>query len=191
MLPTLSLQEIDNAARQGSEAYLTLIVQATLKANGGQFDANTMPSFSADQITLMAYNMLRSEMLEGGFIQLIHNGYGPFIFLNPFAKAIRLWGANLKDAAEGHSQAKSDILLQAATILHDFSKFIYDGRSLFEKYGEALTAEMDDDAFMALYEQYPDFDELDDLFIDNEDDITNAVNTYIDCNKTSFFILPA
>ena len=97
MLPTLSRHAIETAASKGSEALLTLIVKATLDANGGKLDADTMTSYSADQITLLAYDILRSEMLEGGFIQLIHNGYGPFIFLNPFAKAIRLWGGAIRE----------------------------------------------------------------------------------------------
>ena len=29
----------------------------------------------------------------GGFCQLIQNGYGGYIFDNPFAKVMRLWGA--------------------------------------------------------------------------------------------------
>lgn len=31
--------------------------------------------------------------MEGGFVQLIQNGYGPYIFDNPFAKAMRMFGA--------------------------------------------------------------------------------------------------
>lgn len=189
MLPTLSRHAIETAASKGSEALLTFIVKATLDANGGKLDADTMTSYSVDQITLLAYDILRSEMLEGGFIQLIHNGYGPFIFLNPFAKAIRLWGGAIREVAKGLSPDKAGTLQQAATTLHDFSKFIYDGRHLFEKYGEALTADMDDEAFMALYEQYPDFDEPDDLFIDCEESVTKAINTYIDCNKSTFYVL--
>ena len=46
---------------------------------------------SPDQITLYAFLTLRQEMSEGGLLQLLYNGYGPFIFENPFAKAMRLW----------------------------------------------------------------------------------------------------
>ena len=57
----------------------------------GELTAETMTRLSADEMTLLAYSILREELLEGGFVQLIQNGYGPFIFLNPFAKAMRLW----------------------------------------------------------------------------------------------------
>ena len=94
---------------------------------------------------------------------------GPFIFLNPFAKAMRLWG-------EG----------QDNEVLHDFSRLIYKGRKLFEQYGDALTQPCTDEEFMALYEQYPAFDDLDDTFIENEEDITAAIAHYIDDHLDRF-----
>ena len=94
--------------------------------------------------------------MDGGFVQLIHNGYGGFIFLNPFAKAMRLWGA------------------------HDFSKLVYKGRKLFEKYGEELTKECSDEEFMALFEQYPEFDVLDDEFVECEEEVTEIIARYVD-----------
>lgn len=149
--------EIIEAAQQGSAAFVELVAERTLAAIGGELTAETMPRLSADQITLLAYQTVRQEVLEGGFIQLIHNGYGPFIFLNPFAKAMRLWGAR------------------------DFCNLIYDGRRLYEHYGEALTQDCTDDEFMALYEQYPEFDELDDKFVDEmEPEVTDIVAHYVD-----------
>ena len=57
---------------------------------GGELTVQTIPLLRSDETTLLAYAILRQELLEGGFVQLIQNGYGPFIFLNPFAKALRL-----------------------------------------------------------------------------------------------------
>jgi hypothetical protein len=48
-------------------------------------------------------------------VQLIHNGYGTFIFKNPFAKALKqLWG------------------------MRDLSKLIYDAHTLYAKYHEQI-----------------------------------------------------
>jgi len=148
-----SLQE---AASQGTDAFLTLIHDRIKEAIGGEVNAETLPLLNGEQTTLLAYFILREEVMDGGFIQLIHNGYGPFIFLNPFAKAIRLWGA------------------------HDFSKLIYKGRKLFEEYGDELTADCTDEEFMALFEQYPDFDDLDDEFIEMEEEVTDIIAHYVD-----------
>ena len=100
--------------------------------------------------------------MDGGFVQLIHNGYGPFIFLNPFAKAMRLWG------------------------IKEMTNLIYDGRKLFEKYQEELTRECTDEEFMALFEQYPEFDELDDLFVEMEEEVTEKVARYVDEHIENF-----
>ena len=155
-------QDIVGAAAQGMQAFVQLFVERTLEAIGGELDAQNMQQLSADQITLLAYWTVRREVLEGGFIQLIHNGYGPFIFLNPFAKAMRLWG------------------------LREFSKFIYSARELYEKYAEPLTRDCTDEEFMALYEQFDEFDEFDDNFIEMEEGVTDAVAHYIDEHVNGF-----
>jgi len=172
MLPTLHESRLIAAAKQGNDAFITLIRESLLDAIGGQLDANSLASLNGEQITLLAYLMLRDEVMEGGFIQLIHNGLGPFIFLNPFAKAIRQWG-------EG----------QETNTLHAFSKLVYQGRKLFEQYGDELTKPVTDDEFMALYEQFPDFDELDDYFVENEEAITAAIAHYTDEHLDAFITI--
>ena len=156
MIVSISEKDIIDAAQKGSDAFVDLVAQKTLQAIGGQLTADTMPSLTADQITLLAYQILKQEVMEGGFIQLIHNGYGSFIFLNPFAKAMRLVGAK------------------------ELTDLIYEGRKLFEKYGDELTRDCTDEEFMALYEQYEEFDELDDAFIEMEPEVTDILAHYID-----------
>ncbi len=143
-------------ANEGCEPFIRLITDRIFGALGGELTAETMPNLSSEQITLLAYWIVRREVMEGGFIQLIHNGYGPFIFLNPFAKAMRLWGAR------------------------EFSKLVYEGRRLYEQYAESLTQECTDEEFMALYEQYDEFDVLDDEFIEMEEGVTKVVAHYVD-----------
>ena len=155
-------KEIVSAAAEGMQAFVELFAKRTMEAIGGELTADTMSQLSADQITLLAYQILHDEVMEGGFIQLIHNGYGPFIFLNPFAKAMRLWGAR------------------------EFSKLIYDGRKLYEQHAEDLTKDCTDEEFMALYEQYEELDELDDNFIEMEEEVTEVVAHYIDEHLSGF-----
>ncbi len=144
------------AAQEGMDAFVQLFGDAITDAIGGELTAQTMPQLNPDQITLLAYLTVRREVMDGGFIQLIYNGYGPFIFLNPFAKAMRLWGAT------------------------DFQKLIYKGRKLYEEHEKELTRECNDDEFMALFEQYSEFDDLDDDFIGMEEEVTETVARYID-----------
>ena len=157
--------QLKEAASRGTDAFLTLVHDRILETIGGEVNAETLPLLSGEQTTLLAYFILREEVMDGGFIQLIHNGYGPFIFLNPFAKAMRLWGA------------------------HDFSKLIYKGRKLFEQYSDVLQAECSDEEFMALFEQYPEFDELDDAFIEMEEEVTDIIAHYVDDNLEKFLTI--
>ncbi len=156
---------IIEAAEEGMDAFLELFNNSILEAIGGELNAESMQKLNGEQITLLAYMIVREEVMDGGFVQLIHNGYGPFIFLNPFAKAMRLWGA------------------------HDFQKLIYRGRKLFETYGDELTKDCSDDEFMALFEQYPEFDELDDEFIEMEEDVTELVARYVDEHLEQFAVV--
>lgn len=144
------------AAQKGFDAFLQIVVDAIRDQAGGELNAAAFDRLTPDQITLWGYIILRDELCDGGFIQLIHNGYGPFFFLNPFAKAMRLWG------------------------LKDFSKFIYKARQLYELHGEQLTRPCTDEEFMALYEQFPVFEDLDDEFIEKEEEITERIAAYLD-----------
>lgn len=148
--------EIIRAASEGMDAFIQVFYDAIMDAIGGELNETTMQELNGEQITLLAYIMLRNEVMDGGFVQLIHNGYGGFIFLNPFAKAMRLWGA------------------------HDFSKLVYKGRKLFEQHGAALTKDCSDEEFMALFEQFPEFDELDDEFVECEEEVTELIARYVD-----------
>lgn len=150
------------AAQEGMDAFIQVVVDAIKDYVGGEMTEEAFKVLSPDHITLWGYVILRDELSDGGFIQLIHNGYGPFFFNNPFAKAMRLWG------------------------LKDFSKFLYRARELYEEHREAIEKEMDDDAFMALYEQFPEFDDLDDEFIANEEETTALVAHYLDDHLLDF-----
>lgn len=153
---------LEAAAAQGAGAFLQLFIDTYNEALGQELNAANLNMLNASQVSLLAYSIFRTEVMCGGFIQLIHNGYGPFIFDNPFAKAMRLMGAK------------------------DFSKLVYKGKELYDKYKEQLTADCDDEQFMALYEAYPEFDELDDEFVDAEEEVTAQLAHYVDEHITVF-----
>ena len=149
-------EALRKAAGEGMDAFVGCFVTAIHDAIGGELTAETMAQLNADQITLLAWQTLHEEVMDGGFVQLIHNGYGPFIFKNPLAKALKLWG------------------------LRDLSKLIYDAHTLYNKYGAALEKDCTEDEFMALFEQYPEFDDFDDEFVEQEEQWTGAIAHYID-----------
>ena len=144
------------AAMQDMDAFLGVFINATKEAIGGELNAENMQQLSVAQITLLAYDILHEEVMDGGFVQLIYNGYGGFIFDNPFAKVLRDWG------------------------LRDLAKMLFAVRKLYKEYGEKIQRECSDDEFMAMFEQFPEFDDYDDEFVENEEDWTEAVARYVD-----------
>lgn len=149
-------EQLVEAAQKGVDDFLNVIVTAIKEAGNNILDSQAFNSLNGDQITLWGYFILRDELMDGGFIQLIYNGYGPFFFENPFAKAMRMWG------------------------LKDFSKLIYKAKSYYDLYKDELEKPCSDEDFMALFEKYPEFDTLDDRFVEEEEDITNHIAHYVD-----------
>lgn len=162
---TIKDDVLRKAAGEGMDAFVGAFVQAIKETIGGELTAETLDELNSDQITLLAWDVLHEEVMDGGFVQLIHNGYGPFIFKNPFAKAVKLWG------------------------MRELSKLVYDAHTLYVKYHEPLEKDCTDDEFMALFEQFPEFDDMDDEFVEKEEAWTEQIARYIDENIDRFAIV--
>ena len=155
--------DLQQAAMVGMDAFIGVLTKAIHDAIGGDLTAENMGELNSDQITLLSWEILHEELMDGGFVQLIHNGYGPFIFKNPFAKALnKLWG------------------------MRELSKMLYDAHTLWLKYREDIEKECSEEEFMALFERYPEFDDMDDKFVENEEEWTSDIAHYIDDNLEKF-----
>lgn len=148
--------DLRNAASAGMDEFLKVFTDAIMAGVGGELTADTMAELNSDQITLLAYDILHNEVMDGGFVQLIYNGYGSFLFRNPFAKAIKGWG------------------------IDELASLVKKAGKLYFKYKNEIERECTDDEFMAMFEQYPEFDDLDDLFVENEETWTGMVACYVD-----------
>ncbi|KAA6317108.1 hypothetical protein EZS27_032686 [termite gut metagenome] len=89
-----------------------------------------------------------------GGCQLVQNGYGGYIFNNPFAKAMRLFGFTT------------------------FAKLLNNAKQIYLAYRENLEKEQTDKEFMAMYEQYEAFDALEEEFFAMEQDLTTQIVAY-------------
>lgn len=155
--------DLQQAALEGMDAFIGVFLKAIHEAIGGELKAENMGELNSDQITLLSWEILHEELMDGGFVQLIHNGYGPFIFKNPFAKALnKLWG------------------------MRSLSKLIYEGHTLWLKYREEIEKDCTEEEFMALFERFPEFDDLDDQFVENEEEWMDDIAHYIDDNLDKF-----
>ena len=154
--PVIDEHILIEAASHGADEFLDVVLKSLRDMIGGELTAEWLQKLNADQITLLAYQTLRDEVMDGGFVQLIHNGYGAFFFQNPFAKAMKLWG------------------------LRDLSKLVYSVKDLYWKSHETIEKDCTDEEFMALFEQFPEFDNYDDEFVENEEQWTEMVAQYVD-----------
>lgn len=152
-------------AEKGYAAFLNVFTDKYLEVLGGAVNAENMSMLNGYQHALLSLRIFTEQMEEGGFIQLIQNGYGPYIFNNPFAKAMRLMGAK------------------------DFSKLIYDAKEVYDRNKEVLEADYSDDEFMALYEQFDKLGDLDDEFLDTENNIMEIIATYVDEHISDFAVV--
>lgn len=154
--------DLRKGAEEGMDAFLKVFIDKYLEVTGGKINADNMPLLNGYQHTLLGYHFFREEVMEGGFVQLIQNGYGPYIFDNPFAKAMRMFGAK------------------------EFSKLIYEAKKIYDAHREDLEKERTEEEFMAMYEQYEAFDDLEEQYMEEEEQITAQIATYVDEHLDSF-----
>ena len=117
------------------------------------------------QHTLLAYNYLYGEVCNGGFIQLIQNGYGGYVFDNPFSDYLREWGVE-----------------KIAEIV-DKAKVIY------EQHKEKLEAQTSLEEFSEMYDEITDFEPLEDQFYEVMDKETKLIKNYVENHLAEFAVI--
>ena len=144
------------AAQKGTYEFIRVFTSEYQKVLGGDPTAEKMGLLSGEQHTLLAYTIFHDEVIEGGFCQLIQNGYGAYIFDNPFAKVMRLWGAE------------------------SFSKLVYAAKKIYDAHRQELERERTEEEFMAMYETFEAFDTLEEDYGEMEEEVTDTIAHYVD-----------
>lgn len=119
----------------------------------GQLTDDNMNLLSLNEHCLLAYRYLRDEVMDGGFIQLIQNGYGPYVLLGPFPMLMKKeWGQK------------------------QFGQFLFDVAREYKAHRSELEADKNDDDFMAQYEQFEALNDYGDDYLDEyEETVTPAI----------------
>jgi hypothetical protein len=128
----------------------------------GQLTAENMDVLNGNQHTLVALHYFTTEMRDGGFVQLIQNGYGSYVFINPLAKALKIFGAN------------------------ELSKLIYKAREIYEPNREALERETTEEEFNAMYVDFEVFDDLEEIYFEIEESQMAIIAHYVDEHLGAF-----
>ncbi len=150
------------ASEIGMDEFLQVFIDAYLAEIDGKLTSENMSKLNGSQHTLLAWYFFSTEMREGGFVQLIQNGYGGYIFANPFAKAIKQFGAA------------------------ELSKLIYKAKEIYDPNKKVLERETTEEEFNALYVDFEAFDELEERYFDIEEQQTALIAEYVDEHLEDF-----
>lgn len=138
---------------EDSVTYLNSETDQLIARIGGQLTNDNMNLLSLNEHCLLAYRYLRDEVMDGGFIQLIQNGYGPYVLLGPFPMLMKKeWGQK------------------------QFGQFLFDVAREYKAHRSELEADKSDDDFMAQYEQFEALNDYGDDYLDEyEETVTPAI----------------
>lgn len=133
--------------------FIFYVTDSYLKAVGGCLTADNMSMLSNDQHSLLCYRYILEEVMEGGFIQLIANGYAPYVLEGSFPYVVKKeWE------------------------MKDFSKLLYNVKREYYLHQAELLADMEEEDFMALYEQLEELNDYGDDFLDDfQEEVTPVV----------------
>lgn len=150
-----------------ADEFIINITDCYLQHIGGNLTSETMDMLNTDQHTLLAYRWMMEEVMEGGFIQLITNGYAGYVLEGPFALVLKkMWG------------------------MKELAQLVFDVKREYHLHKDELERDMTDEEFMALYEQLETLNEMGDTFLDDyQEQTTPAVRDYVMKNAEKFAIL--
>ena len=157
--------KIIESAEKGMDEFLKVFTDAYLDAIGGEINAENLEQLNGYQHTLLALRFFSDEVNEGGFVQLIQNGYGGYIFDNPVAKALKQMGAK------------------------GLSKILYKAKEIYDAHRAELERETTEEEFNAMYVDFEQFDELEEKFFyteEEEEEEIALIAQYVDENLADF-----
>lgn len=148
--------KLATAAQEGMDEFLKVFTDAYLEELDGEITDQNIGKLNGYQHTLLALRFFCEEVNQGGFVQLIQNGYGGYIFDNPVAKALREMGAK------------------------QLSKLIYKAKEIFDANRTELERETTEEEFNAMYVDFEVFDELEEKFFYIEEEELTIIAEYVD-----------
>ena len=162
MIMTLVTAEEIAATGEDALPYIYLYAGKYLALIGSDTDGSIQQRLTPEQGVLLAFVTMDNEVANGGFIQLIENGYGSYIFESPLADYLRHWGA----------AAVANIIDLARDLYHDKKELLEQEKSLAD--------------FARLYQQHPEFDALEQQYYAVIDSERSAIRSYMEAHTERF-----
>jgi hypothetical protein len=150
------------AEATSDDDYLYLLAEAYERLASPAIPLTKLDSFTNEAAVLLLFSTLKGQVENGGFIQLIQNGYGPAIFDSPLGQDLARWGAT-----------------QTAALL-DQTRAIYQAHRAYLERPQALSE------FSALYKEFTQFEPLENQFYDIAASQTASVRAYVAQHLSQF-----
>lgn len=160
-LPTITKQELKDASDDVWD-YLLLFVDKYEEYLDSKSGNGKLDNLSKEQQALIRFNYLCGQIDNGGFIQLIVNGYGKEIFLSTFSEDILKFGAK------------------------KVSNLVDKTKPLYEKHKTEMEKKLSAKKFSELYQKFTEFEELDVLFYEFNESEAKKVKSYVKNNLKLF-----
>ncbi len=117
ILPIITKEQLNQDINSGLKSYefLCSIINHYLKYLAHHKNPDeAINEFNSEQHTLLGYNYLYIQVGLGGFLELIKNGYGLYIFETPFSQNILKFGADelsciVNEAKKVYEKCKHDM----------------------------------------------------------------------------------
>jgi hypothetical protein len=160
VLPAIPAAMLAHAT--SDDEYLHLVVEAYERLASPNAPLAKLDSFTNEAAVLLLFSTLKGQVENGGFIQLIQNGYGPAIFDSPLGQDLARWGAT----------QMTELLDQARAIYQAHRAHLERPRALSE--------------FSALYKEFTQFEPLENQFYDLAASQTASVRAYVAQHLSQF-----
>jgi hypothetical protein len=160
-------------AKKYTWIYLSLFINDDMCNNHREI----MPKLNSSQQTFLTFNLLNDSMsigsyfdygkwgIKGGFLQLIYDGHGEYVFEKPFSKIIGTWGAK------------------------KISRIVEKAKSKYIKHKDKVKKLKTLKELSDLYSEISDFKKLDLEYLVNCGKDTEIIKEYIDTHISDFAII--
>lgn len=160
--PQIPAKDLDHALGDESGARLyALLVQPLLEELYRQQDFGFLDRIEPVQAWMVAYEYVRNQVLPGGFIQCIQNGY------------IHL----IADLAEG---------LPAIDGMKEMARLLDQVLAWYVKHHRALSKEAGVEYFAQLYQMFPEAKDMDERFRSGDEKAIQAFSQYLRADLDRF-----
>ncbi len=164
ILPKISKSKLEENKNEVWDFLLT-IVEGYYEIIASDQTGEKQAQFTDFQHTLIAYDMLSGQLQNGGFVQLIHNGYSDYIFHDSFFQMLEKLKMN-----------KTVEVIKKANQIYLLKKDKLTSKTTLEEFGK-------------LYEEIKDFEVLDNEFYRIMDSEALKLRYYIESNLEEFVII--